>query len=100
MPKIPKDFIKRPSIAQVLQQTINEFNYEEKKAIYLYCFINLPLAEIAEQTELSVPHVECALTLYSEKLAFKLGVFKKAVPYNADDLLSIEEMLELEKDAN
>jgi len=96
MPKIPKEFVENSPIIQVLQETINEFNCEEKSIIYLYCFISLSVNEIATLSELSTSYVVSTLVLYSEKLAFKLDVFKKAVPYDDIDLVPIQELFELD----
>jgi len=92
MPKIPKVFIEHPRVKYELRDTIEAFNVEEQEAICLYCLLDMPISEITEATELSQTHVVSVLILYSERLKFKLGVFKKAMPYNASDLLSISEM--------
>jgi len=96
IPKIPRAFIENAPICQVLCTTIEEFNFEEKTVIYQYCFVKLKVSEIAKLTELSPLHIVSTLTLFSERLAFKLGVFKKAVFYDVDDLVSMQEMFELE----
>jgi len=96
MPKIPRAFIDHAKISQVLYFTINEFNYEERVIIYLYCLVGFPISKIASLTELSSLYIVSALTLFSEKLVFKLTIFKKAVKYDADDLISIGEMLAIE----
>jgi len=97
IPKIPKAFIDNSQISQTLCLTINEFSFEEQTVIYLYYLVKLSVEEIANLTELSTLHIESTLVLYSKKLTFKLGVYKKAVPYNDTDLLTIGEMLELER---
>ena len=94
-PKIPRAFIKNISISRVLHLAINEFNFEEQSAIVLYFFAELPVSEIATLTKLSAFHVISTLVLYTERLAFKVNVFKKAVPYDATDLASVREVLEL-----
>ena len=96
MPKVPRVFVEYPKIKHELCHTIEEFNFEEKEAIYLYSILNLPISEIAEITALSRTHVMGVLILYSERLRFKLGVFKKAISYNANDLLPVSEVLFLE----
>lgn len=96
MPKIPTAFVKNSPIDQVLCLTIDEFNFEEQSVIYLYCFINLSVSEITALTKLSTLHVVSILSLYSERLASKLRVFKKAVPYDTADTVSVKEMFELE----
>lgn len=96
MPKIPKAFIDNYPVSQILYLTINEFNSEEQAVIYLYCMIKLPISEITDLTELSHLHIISTLLLYSEKLAFKLGIFEKAVPHNINEFVSVGEMFELE----
>jgi len=96
MPQIPKAFMENSLISQVLRLTINEFNYEEKMIIFLYCFVKLPINEIAALTKLTPFRVVSTLVLYSERLEFKLDVFKKAVPYDTTNLISVGEMFDLE----
>ena len=93
---IPTAFIGNPRIYWVLYLTINEFNCNEQRIIYLHHLVMLPISEITSLTKLSMPNVESILVTYSQKLAFKLGVFKKAVPYDAENQISINEMFELE----
>jgi len=93
---IPKAFIEHRSIGQVLHLTIDEFNFEERTVIYLYYFAHLPIDKITDITKLSTPYVVSTLVMYCEKLALKTDIFKKAVPYDDADLISIGEMLELE----
>jgi len=94
---IPRAFLNNSKISQTLCLTINEFSFEEQTVIYLYYLVKLPVGKIAGLTELSTLHIESVLILYSKKLAFKLGVYKKAVPYDSNDLLTIGEMLEFER---
>ena len=93
MPGIPKAFIKRVKIKLVLCHTAEEFGYEEQQALYLYCFLKTPIEEIAEKVGLSQNHVKSVLVLYSERLANKLNLFKKAIPYDAGDLLPVSEII-------
>ena len=93
MPQIPKSFINHARIRSVLCHTIEEFAFEEQVAVYWYCFLALPISEIAELTELSQDHVAGALTLYSQRLSMKLNLFKKALHYDADDALPVSEIL-------
>ena len=93
MPGIPKAFINQAKIKLVLCHTAEEFGYEEQQALYHYCFYKTPIGEIAEKVGLSQNHVKSVLVLYSERLASKLDLFKRAIPYNADDLLSVNEIL-------
>jgi len=96
MPEIPRTFIRHTKVNQILCHTIEDFDYEEQAAVYYFCFLGLPISEIAALTQLSQPHVVGALTLYSERLKSKLDVFKKAVPHDADDLLPVSEILSTE----
>jgi len=95
--KIPRAFITDTQINQVLRLTIEEFNYEEKIIIYLHCLAELDISKIADLTEISRWYVKSTLVLYYERLSFKLNVFKKAVPYDITDLVSIQEMFEIEE---
>jgi len=96
MPKIPRAFISNPHVCRVLYSTIEEFNFEEKTVIYLYCFAKLTVDEIADLTELSALYIVSTLTLYSERMSFKLGVFERAVHHSTDDLISMQEVFEME----
>jgi len=96
MPNVPKAFIHHPKVRQVLCHTIEEFNFEEQMAIYLYGVLDLPINEIAISTELSQDRIICVLMLYAERLAYKVDVFKKAVPYNSDEIASVCEVFVLE----
>ena len=96
MPPVPRAFINHPKIKYVLYHTINEFDFEEQAAIYYYCFIGLSVSKIAALTELTPNHVASTLNLYSEKLLLRLDIFKKAIPYDTDDLLPVSELLSLQ----
>jgi len=93
--KIPRAFITDTQINQVLLLTIEEFNYEEKIIIYLYCFAELDINKIADLVEVSRWYVKSTLVLYYERLSFKINIFKKAVPYDVTDLVTIQEMFEI-----
>lgn len=96
MPEVPMAFVHHSKVRRVLYHTVERFDFEEQMAIYLYCILGLPIREIAPLIELPQSHIVSVLTLYSERLEFKLDVFKKAVPYSADELASIDEVLVLE----
>ena len=96
MPKVPDVFINHDKVRHVLCHTIEGFGFEEQKAIYLYCFLGLSVNEIAILTKMSTDYVTSVLTLYSERLGFKLDVFKKAIPYNVSDVQPVSEILALE----
>jgi len=93
MPEVPRAFITQGKVKLVLCHTVKDFGYEEKQAIYFYCFLNKPIGEIAEKVGLSQAHVVSVLGLYSERLTNKLDLFKKAIPYDPDDLLPVSEIL-------
>jgi len=93
--KIPRAFIADAQINQVLSLTVDEFNYEEKIIIYLYCLAELDIGEISSLAEVPRWYVMSTLVLYYERLSFKLNVFKKAVSYDVTDLVSIREMFEM-----
>ncbi|MCL2391957.1 MAG: hypothetical protein FWC66_05025 [Oscillospiraceae bacterium] len=93
MPEVPKAFITRDKVKLVLCHTAEDFGYEEQQALYFYCFLNKPISEIAEKIGLSQSHVVSVLRLYSERLTNKLNLFKKALPYDADDVLPVSEIL-------
>jgi len=96
-PNIPKAFIENDDVRFVLCNLITDFEHEEKQAIYYYSVLDATIDEIAKSIELSPAHVASALGLYSERLASKLKFFKKIMPYNEGDLLSISEILFLER---
>jgi len=96
MPEVPAAFIHNFQARKILRHAVERFDFEEQVAIYLYCFLGLPISEIAESTKLSENSIVCILTLYAERLSFKIDVFKKAIPYCADDLVPITEVLALE----
>ena len=93
MPKIPEAFIKHHKVKHVFFHIIDDFDYEEKVAIYFYCFENLPISQISGLTKLSQNHVASTLNLYSEKLVEKVQFFKETMPFNADELLTVREIL-------
>jgi len=98
MPTIPRPLMNHNCIRQVLYLTIDDFNYEEKRIIYLYCIVELSIGNIVKLTKLSALYVIGTLLLYSERLAFKLGVFNKTISYDVTDLATIKEMFELENE--
>jgi len=93
MPEVPRAFISHAKVKHVLCDTVEDFGFEEQEALYFYCFLNLPISEISKSTGLSHNHVVSVLCLYSERLSTKLSIFKKALPYDANDLLPISEIL-------
>jgi len=93
MPGIPRAFITRGKIKLILCHTAEDFGYEEQQALYLYCFLKIPIDEIAGKIGLSQNHIASVLVLYSERLTTKLDFFKRAMPYDANDLLPVSEIL-------
>ena len=79
----------------MLKHTIDRFGCEEGEAIYIYFTLGLPVSDIAKLTKLSPNHVAGTLMLYSERLAEKLNIFKRVIPYNENDMLQVSEMLAL-----
>jgi len=96
IPQISESLLNNSLISQLLFMTINEFTFEEKTVIYLYCFVELPISEIANLTELDTSYIEGILTIYSERLAFKLGILKKAAFYDTSHQVPIKELFEME----
>ena len=93
MPEIPRAFINHEKVKHVLCSTIEDFDYEEQQAIYFFCFMGLPTKAISKAVKLTETHVVSVIGLYAERLASKLCLFKKALPYNADDMLQVSEIL-------
>ena len=93
MPKVPHAFMKHGKIKLMLCHIAAEFGFEEQQALYFYCFLDAPLGEISEKVGLSQTHIASVLSLYSERLTTQLNFLKKAVPYDADDLLPVSEIL-------
>jgi len=93
MPEVPRVFIDRGKVKLALCHIAKDFRHEEQQALYFYCFLNKPISEIAEKVGLSQAHVVSVLMLYSERLTDKLDLFKKALPYDANDVLPVSEIL-------
>ena len=92
--QIPREFIDHSRIGQVLHHVISEFNPEEQAVIYLYHLVKLPIDEIVTLTELANIYVVSILVMYSQKLTAKVELFKEALPYDKDNLVSVGELLE------
>jgi len=95
-PKVPRAFVDNVDVKYVLGDIINDFNHEEKVAIYFYYTLGLTIGDLAESTELSCAHVESVLNLYSERLTVKLCFFQTFVPYHPKDVMPVSELLFLE----
>ena len=93
MPQVPRAFINNDKIKLVLCHIANDFEFEERQALYFYCFLGAPINEIAEKVGLSQKHVVNVLGLYAERLTNKLDLFQKSLPYDANDSLPVSEIL-------
>ena len=93
MPKVPRAFLNRTKVRLMLCDIAEEFGFEEQQALYYYCFLDVSIEEIAKRVGLSQKHVASVLGIYSERLTNKLDVFKKALPYDTNDLVSVSEIL-------
>ena len=94
--RIPSSFVKNDDVKWVLRDIINDFQFEEKQAIYYSCASDATIEDVAKKIELSQNHVSSVLTLYLERLMCKIDFFKKIIPYDESDTLSISELLFLE----
>ena len=95
MPQIPRVLIKNEKISQVLYATAEEFYFEERAVIYLYCLVGFNIEEIAKLTKLPTFYIISTLVLYSQRLVSKLDIFQMAIPYNPTDMAPVCEMLEV-----
>jgi len=93
MPQIPRAFINHSKVKHLLCEMIENFGYEERQAIYYFCFLDVSVSEISKVTELTESHIISVLSLYSERLECKINFFKKAMPCNVDDVLPVSEIL-------
>jgi len=100
LPLIPKCFLDDPSIAQILASTINEFEFEEKVAIYLFCTTNLSINEIATITELFEFSTKKALLRFVESLSVKLSIFEDDEKSSSSDKAFVRELFALENVKN
>jgi len=91
--KIPKVFLEHPKIKYLFHGLIDQFNFEEKRAIYFYYFSDKGIDEIIAVTDMTFTHVESVLQLYTERLEAKVKFFKKILPYNSNDQFSVSELL-------
>lgn len=96
MPKIPMQLFSNSSVAMVLCSTINEFNFEEQTAIYLYCADNFPVNKIVAMTELPTLYVASTLRMFAERLSFKLSVFERTIAADNCEKVPIKQLFELE----
>jgi len=90
---IPRAFVEHPRVKYLFYHQINKFDYEEKVAIHFHHFAGMTVNEIADLTQLTHSHIDSVLQLYSERLTQKVCFFKSILPYNADEQLSVSEML-------
>jgi len=92
-PQIPRAFAMYPKIIQMLNHTVYAFNHEEQQAIYYYYCIKLTPQEIAPVVEMTEDHVISTLALYAERLNVTLNLIKKAKPYDASEMMQVNEIL-------
>ena len=91
---VPNAFIQDYWTKKVLIGIIDEFNFEEKQAIYYYFAMSpVTIDVVAKAAQLSQHHTVSALNLYSERLKQKLDFFKQIVDYESDDLVPVVELL-------
>lgn len=96
MPKIPEPFLDNARIASALYFTIEEFDFQEKALIFLYCYIGMTIYEVAALTKLAVSYVESILTVYAFRLKQRVDVFRKAAHCHKAKQVSVYEMFERE----
>lgn len=92
-PQIPRAFIEHAKVKHVLLHTIEYFDREEQQAIGCFYYSDLSINDISKVTELSENHILSVINLYSERLEARINVFKKCVPYDANDMLQISDIL-------
>ncbi|MCL2363626.1 MAG: hypothetical protein FWC71_03065 [Defluviitaleaceae bacterium] len=93
MPDIPRAFIANRQASRILMHTVDEFGFEERQVIYYYCYLSVPIHHIAWLLEMTELHVAGVLGLYSERIRAQLDFFKRALPHDTNDALSIKEIL-------
>jgi len=93
MPQIPRAFVCNGNALRILTHAVEEFGYEERQAIYFYCYLSMPISGIAKATDLTETHVTSVLGLYSERVKSLLTFFKRALPHDARDGLHVREIL-------
>jgi len=91
--KIPKSFVDHDDIRYLIRDLLNDFNHEERQAIYFYCILDLSIDDVAKAVQLSKEYVIIILNLYLERLNIKLSFFKSFMYYKEEDFLLIDEML-------
>jgi len=92
-PEVPKSFARHPKVMEALYAIVEDFNFEEQQAIYYHHHTKLSPQTIANVLELTEPHVISALTLYAERLASRIDLFKRTLPHDADDTMQPGDIL-------
>ena len=92
MPMIPDTFVNHPRINKVLYMTLEEFDFEEQVAIYIFNYTKWSICAIEEYTKLSKEHIISALGLFTQRLMAKMKVFKSAVEHDGENLISVSEI--------
>jgi len=90
---IPRAFIEHAKVKHVILHTIEYFDREEQQAIGYFYLSDLSVNDISKMTELTENHILNAMGLYSERLEAKIKVFKKCIPYDAQDMLHVSDIL-------
>ena len=96
MPKIPKQLLDNRRIAQVLLATFSDFYFEERAAIFMYCYVDMTVREIASLIERPTDYVTATLQVYAHRLAFKVDVFEQTLKEGADDKVPVKALFEYE----
>ena len=92
MPDIPRSFIANNHAKRILAHAVDEFGFEERQVIYYYCYLSVPVQGIA-WLEMTEPHVISVLGLYSARIINLLELFKKVLPHDSNDEISIKAIL-------
>ena len=87
--EIPKAYITDTDTHIILRALMDDFDFEEKQALYYYVNIDSSIEEIAQISGLSCTHVVSILNLYRERLEYKLDFLKKVKPHEADEMLPL-----------
>lgn len=93
-PTIPRAFVIHPRLKYTVYCIIEQFGHEEQQAIgYFYYEDNASIKDIARITELTENRVLGAICLYAERLNARLEFCKRVLPYDANDVLQITDIL-------
>jgi len=93
MPDIPRSFIANDNAKRILAHAVDEFGFEEQQVIYYYCYLSVPIHNIAWLLEMTELHVASVLGLYCARITDLLAFFKKALPHDNTNKISIKAIL-------